>query len=160
MIGFAFQCNNAGPAPVVVGLNTLLLSASTDPVPDIIAVAATLNHDGIVRIPGPGGTGVFAVATFNLGASAQITVTADTGSASLPVNLFVCQTDPGGNCMGAGPATSVTTQINTNETPTFGVFVQGAGVVPPDAAHNRVFVRFRDAGGNPRGSTSVAAQTQ
>ena len=159
-IGFAFQCNNAGPAPVVVGLNTLLLSASTDPVPDIIAVAATLNHDGIVRIPGPGGTGVFAVATFNLGASAQITVTADTGSASLPVNLFVCQTDPGGNCMGAGPATSVTTQINTNETPTFGVFVQGAGVVPPDAAHNRVFVRFRDAGGNPRGSTSVAAQTQ
>ncbi len=160
-VGFAFQCNNAGPAPVVVGLNTLLLSASPGPVPDIIAVAATINHDGIVNIPGATGTGVFSVATFNLGAGALITVTGDTGGANLPVNVLVCQTDPGsGACMGGGPATSVTLQIDTNATPTFGVFVQGNGVVPFDPAQNRVYLRLRDAGGDTRGSTSAAVRTQ
>ena len=159
-VAFAFQCSNSDPAPVVTGLNTLLLSASAGPVPDIIAMAATLNRDGIVNIPGPSGTGVFSVATFNLGASAQITVTADTGGAALPVNVFLCQTDPGSGACLQPLAASVTIQINTNETPTFGVFVQGGGGVPFDPAHNRVFVRFKDGGGTTRGATSVAVRTQ
>jgi hypothetical protein len=54
----------------------------------------------------------------------------------------------------------VTTQINTNATPTFGIFVQGNGTVPFDPAANRVFVRFKDGGNVTRGSTSVAVRTQ
>ena len=100
------------------------------------------------------------MATVNLGASGSITASADTGAATLPVNISLCQTDPAnGQCIsGIGP--SVTTQINANATPTFGIFVQGNGTVPFDPAANRIFVRFKDTGGVIRGSTSVAVRTQ
>jgi hypothetical protein len=54
----------------------------------------------------------------------------------------------------------VTTPINANATPTFGIFVQGNGIVPFDPAANRIFVRFKDAGAVTRGSTGVAVRTQ
>ena len=54
------------PAP------TLFFSASATPVPDIVALAATLDHDGVVKIPGAPGTGVFAVATVNGGAGGRV----------------------------------------------------------------------------------------
>ena len=54
----------------------------------------------------------------------------------------------------------MTTTINANATPTFGIFVQGNGNVPFDPALNRIFVRFKDGGGVTRGSTSVAVRTQ
>jgi hypothetical protein len=78
----------------------------------------------------------------------------------LPVNIFLCQTDPAsGQCIsGIGP--SVTTQIDANATPTFGIFVQGNDTVPFDPAANRIFVRFKDGSGVTRGSTSVAVRTQ
>ena len=44
--------------------------------------------------------------------------------------------------------------------PTFAVFVQGHGVVPFDAANNRVFLRLKDAAGVTRGATSVAVRTE
>ena len=159
-VQMSFNCTNAVPAPITTGLNTLLLSASATPVPDVVALAATLSNDGIVNIPETNGTGAFAVATVNVGASGDITASADTGTASLPVNIFLCQTDPAsGQCIsGIGP--SVTTQINANATPTFGIFVQGSGDVPFDPVSNRIFVRFRDGGGVTRGSTSVAVRTQ
>ena len=155
----SFDCANTDPAPINTGLNTLLLSASTTPVPDIVALAATTTNDGIVNIPGTNGIGAFAVATVNVGASGSITASADTGSATLPVNISLCQTDPAtGQCISAIDA-SVTTQINANATPTFGIFVQGNGNVPFDPAANRIFVRFKDGGGVTRGSTSVAVRT-
>ena len=128
-VQMSFDCTNTDPAPINVGLNTLLLSASATPVPDIVALAATLTNDGIVNVPGTNGTGAFAVATVNVGASGSITASADTGSATLPVNISLCQTDPAtGQCISAiGP--SVTTQINAGATPTFGIFVQGVGIV-------------------------------
>ena len=54
----------------------------------------------------------------------------------------------------------MTTQINANATPTFGVFVAGTATVPFDPANNRIFVRFKDAGLVTRGATSVAVRTQ
>jgi hypothetical protein len=156
----SFDCANTDPAPINVGLNTLLLSASTTPVPDIVALAATTTNDGIVNIPGTNTFGAFAVATVNVGANGSITASADTGGVSLPVNISLCQTNPAnGQCISA-IGSSVNTQINAGATPTFGIFVQGGGSVPFDPAANRIFVRFKDAGDITRGSTSVAVRTQ
>ena len=155
---FSFDCANSGPAPINTGLNTLLLSASATPVPDIVALAATLTNDGILNIPGANGTGAFAVATVNVGVSGSITASADTGGASLPVIIFICQTNPGTGACLASPSNTVATTINANATPTFAVFVQGSGNVPFDPAANRIFVRF-SSGGVTRGSTSVAVRT-
>ena len=158
-VQFSFDCADTDPAPINVGLNTFLLSASATPVPDIVALAATTTNDGIENIPGPNGAGAFAVATVNLGASGSITASADTGSATLPVNISLCQTNPStGQCISAIDST-VTTTINANATPTFGIFIQGNGNVPFDPAVNRIFVRFKDSGGVTRGSTSVAVRT-
>jgi len=156
-VQFSFACANSDPASVHVGLNTVLLSASATPVPDIVALATA--SGGIVDIPGATGTGVLAVATVNVGAGGRVTASADTGSAALPVNINLCQTNPvTGECIST-IGTSVTTQIDANATPTFGIFVQGNGTVPFDPAGNRVFIRFRDEDGITRGSTSVAVRT-
>ena len=159
-VQLSFDCTNSDPAAIYSGLNTLLFSASSTPVPDIVALAATLNSDGIVNIPGSTGTGVFAVATVNVGASATITASADTGGVSVPVSISMCETNPAtGACISA-IGSSVTTQINANATPTFGIFVTGSGNVPFDPAANRISVRFKDSGGVTRGATSVAVRTQ
>jgi len=154
-----FDCTNTSPAPSNSGLNTLLFSASSTPVPGVIALAATLTNDGIVNLAG---TGVFAVATVNLGAGGTITVSADTGPAALPVRIALCETNPmTGQCVNPTVPTTgpVVTTINANATPTFGFFVTPTGTVPFDPALNRIFVRFKDAGGVTRGSTSVAVKT-
>jgi hypothetical protein len=156
-----FSCYNAPAAGVTVGLNTLLLSASSTPVPDVVALAATVTGDGIANIPGVSGDGAFAVASVNVGEGGAIVVTADTGAASLPIRLELCETNPAsGACLQSSGASVVTT-IAGGATPTFGIFLHGTGTaVPFDPATNRVFVRFRDASGAVRGATSVALRTQ
>jgi Protein of unknown function (DUF4038)/Putative collagen-binding domain of a collagenase len=159
-VQLSFDCTNTNPAPINTGLNTLLLSASSSPVPDIVALAATLTNDGIANIPGTNGIGIFAVATVNVGATGTITASADTGSTSLPVNISLCQTNPAtGQCISAIDG-SVTTTIAAGATPTFGIFMQGNRNVSFDPAANRIFVRFKDSGAVTRGSTSVAVRTQ
>jgi hypothetical protein len=159
-LGFNFSCTNTTPAPIVVGLNTLLFSASTTPTPDIIALAATIQNDGIVHVSGSPATGVFAIATSNLGAGDSITVSADTGGATLPVTITMCQTNPQtGQCLQTR-APTVTATIASNTTPTFGIFVDASGAVPFDPANSRIFVKFKDSGNAVRGETSVAVTSQ
>jgi hypothetical protein len=157
---FSFACQNVAQAPVVTGLDTLLLSASATPSPDIVALAETTLNDGILHIPGNTGSNAFAVATVNVGATASITATADTNGVSLPLVISLCQTDPqSGICIsGIGP--SATTTINANATPTFAIFGMATAAVPFDPANNRIFVRFSDSSGVVRGATSVAVETQ
>lgn len=155
-----FVCANTNVVSIITGLNTLLFSASDIPVPDIVALSATSTNDGIANIPGTNGTGAFAVATINVGASGSITASADTGNTSLPINISLCQTDPVTSLCISATATSVTTTINKNATPTFGIFVQGNGNVSFDPTINRIFVRFKDSSSVTRGSTSVAVRTQ
>src|SRR5262245_48712948 len=122
-VAFNFTGTNTSPAPTIVGLNTLLLSASINPVPDVIALSSALSNDGVVKISNIVGNGAFAVASSNGGASASITVSADTGNAALPVVLSLCQTNPqNGQCISAIGST-VVTPINAGGTPTFSVFV-------------------------------------
>jgi virginiamycin B lyase len=154
-----FDCANVAAAPINFGLNTLLLSGSATPVPDIVALAAS-GDPGIVDIPGTNAAGAFAVATVNVGASATITATANTGSATLPVTITLCQTNPStGQCL-APPTTNATTAIASNATPTFGIFVSGSGSIPFNPAGSRIFVQFADSSGVVHGSTSVAVRTQ
>lgn len=151
--------NTTRSARKVSGLNTLLLSASTEATPDIIAIAVTPDGNGILALPGTSGSSAFAVATANVGVGGPIRVSADTGAAGLPVGIVLCQTDPvSGQCTSSS-ASSVTTQIGPGATPTFAVFVTAAGAVPYDPELRRVFVRFTDAGGATRGATSVAVKT-
>ena len=158
-VAFTFGGTNTFPVAPLPGINTLLFSASTTPVPDIVALAATTSGDGIANISLVTATGSFAVATVNLGISAQITVTAAASSLNLPITVAVCQTDPNtGQCISVlGP--SVTLTINAGDTPTFGIFISERAVVPFDPVNNRIFVIFTDNNGVTRGATSVAIQT-
>jgi hypothetical protein len=165
-VGFNFSCTNTSPAAIVTGLNTLLFSASTTPTPDVVALAATLQNDGIVHVTGPptsqGGspTGVFAVATINLGSGDTITASTNTGEATLPITVTICQTNPTTGVCLQTPGPTAATMINANATPTFGIFVSASGTVPFDPANNRIFVQFTDSTGAVRGETSVAVETQ
>jgi hypothetical protein len=159
-IQLEFSCVNAEAAATIVGLNTFSLSASTAPVADIVALAATLTGDGITRIPGVTGTGVFSVANVNVGTAGTISVSADTGGTALPVSVVVCETNPGNGACLQAPAEIVESQMASNGSATFSFFVQANGSVTFDPAANRVFARFRDATGGVRGSTSVAVTTQ
>ena len=158
------DCQNTDPAGSIVGLNTLALAASASPVPDLVALAATLNGDGIVRVSGTSGSGLFAVASVNVGASDTVTVTADTGNpasggvVNLPIGILICQVDGLGTCL-SPPASSVTTTIAAGATPSFTIFVNASGPIAFLPARNRIFVRFTGSDGQVRGSTSVAVMT-
>ena len=122
---FNFNGTNTTPVAPISGVNTLLLSASVTPTPDVIALAATATNDGIVNLPSFTGPAAFSVASSNVGAGGQITVSADTGASSLPVSINLCRTNPQtGQCTSSlGP--SVLTQINGGETSTFSVSSRG-----------------------------------
>ncbi len=78
-VALSFTCTNSTPAASIPGLNTLLLSAATTPIPDIVALAAVATNNGIVALPSTTGTGVFAVASVNVGASGTLRASAVRG---------------------------------------------------------------------------------
>lgn len=160
-VAITARCANSAAAPLVTGLNTLLISATASPVPDIVALVSTTTNDGILSIAGATGSRAFAVATVNAGSDGSpIVVAADTGVSTLPVTLTVCQTHPfTGQCT-SPPASSVSTAIAPNATPTFGIFATANGAIAFDPANHRIFVRFRDGSGAVRGATSVAVRTE
>lgn len=154
-----FDCDGTAPAAGVPGVDTVDLAVSSTPVPDIVALAETATHDGIVHIGAAGGA--FAVATSNAGIAAPITATVDQNGADLPLAVEICQTAPAtGQCV-APPAASVAIgNFAAGATPTFSIFAAAAGSVPFNPALNRLFVRFRDGEGNDRGAASVAIETE
>jgi hypothetical protein len=156
---FNFIGTNTGPAPTLVGVNSLLVSAANG-VPDLVALAATPTADGVVRISDASRVGAFSVATVNVGATGPITASADTGGVSLPATLSLCQTDPLTAACITPLQASVSTTINAGATPTFSVFVAASGPVALDPARNRIFIRFKDAQGATRGASSVALSVQ
>ena len=155
-----FDCLGVGPAGVTAGVDTVDLTVSSTPIADVIALAATASNNGIAAIPGSTGTGAFAVASDNVGATAQIIVSVDTGTASLPLTPTICQSNPStGACLGT-PGSAVTVNFTAGLTPTFSIFLKASGAIPLDPANSRIFVRFKDTAGALHGSTSVAVETQ
>jgi len=158
-VAVAFDCANATEAASFVGLNTLLLSASVTPVPDLIALVATVTNNGVMEIAN--NSGFLTAATINVGSTATINVSADTGNATLPMTLSLCQTDPATSvCINPTvPSTEpVVVEIAGGDSPTFAVFANATGSIALDPANSRVFLRFSDELGEVRGTTSVAVQ--
>ena len=158
LVGLApfFDCDNAVPAASITGVNTVDLQFSSTPIADIIALAATATNDGTVHVPG--GAGAFAVATADVGAAGTLIASADTGAATLPASISLCQTTAVGQCLSA-PAATVPVSFAAGGTPTFSVFVSTSGAIPFAPGASRIFVRFEDTGGGSHGSTSVAVTT-
>jgi hypothetical protein len=159
-VALSFLCDNA-EAGQLPAINTLFFSASVDPVPDLVALVASL-EPGFVTLPTPSDTGVFSVAAANVGVAGEILAQPATellgAGQPLPLSLLICQTGLDGLCLGA-PAASVTTMIEADATPSFAVFVTGQGeAIVSDPALNRVFVTFEE-GGILRGATSLAVRT-
>jgi DNA-binding beta-propeller fold protein YncE len=153
---FEFACDGVAPVPVIPGVNTADLIFSATPVPDVIALAATAQSDGIVHVP-LASAGAFAVASINIGITATVTAALDTGGATLPLTATICRTDTGGQCL-APPAGSVSLAYATNATPTFSIFVTATDAIALAPATSRIFLRFLDSDGVSHGATSVAVE--
>ena len=154
-----FVCDNGLPAPVTPGVNTFTLSASPTETADIVTIASTIGGTGVATPPLSART-AFSVAAINIGAPGEITATPGDGGAGLPLDLEICQTDPGTGACLAGRSASVDVDFERNETATFTVFVGGTGVaVASNPAVNRVRVEFTNGDGVLVGSTSVAVET-
>ena len=154
-----FGCDEVQPAPTTPGVDTVDLHFSPSPGADVIALAATAPQSGIVAVP-LSGEGAFALASINVGAAEDLTVTTDTGTATLPLSIQLCPTNAAtGQCTqpmaGAVPVT-----IPAGGTPTFSVFVTASAPIQFAPATARIFVRFFDGNGQSHGSTSVAVETQ
>lgn len=165
-LAVVFACTNTPTTVTVSGLNTLLLSASSTPSPDMVAIGATPTNDGILTIPGNTGTVAFAAAAIDIGAAGSITATVDDNGKGLPVTSMLCQSDRTTSACVNPPSqgSSATLTVNTNDVVTFSIFVTGtgagAGAVAFDPANNRLFLRLKTPDGVTRGTTSVAVRTQ
>lgn len=157
----SFTCTtDDASAALVPGVDTVDLVFSATPIADVIALSATPTGNGIVTVPQSlNQPAAFAVASINAGTAATLTVSADTGDSTLPLDLNICATDAStGQCL-APPASTVTTEFAANATPTFSVFIDATAPVVFAPATARIFVRFTDAAGVSHGSTSVAVDT-
>jgi len=143
-----------------MGINTLLLSVSSVPLPDLIAVSATAPpNDGVVRIA-KGSVGAFAIATKNIGATSSLVAEVSDTSGKLPRGtLAICQTDSEAQCLAPPTFDGVQFTLAKDGSTTFSVFVAPRSEIPFDPEHNRLFVNFRDILGISRGRTSVAVMT-
>jgi hypothetical protein len=155
----SFTCANTQPAPITSGLDTLLLNVASVAPADIVALAATVTNDGVLSMSGESDAKAAAIASINLGADAQITVTPDLGDFStLPITLSICQTTLSGACM-AAPTPSVSLDIQNGATPTFGIFALVNGPIPFAPGSIRISALFTDVNGVLRGRTSIALKT-
>lgn len=148
------EMNSLPITDVYPGINTWLLRATASVGPDIIALTTTADLHQLAC----SGTNAFAVALSNVGASASgdIIVSANTGSAILPLNITISETNPAtGQIIGD----DILENVGANANRTVVVFVNFHGCINFDPAFNRIFIEFRDAANNIVGSTSTAVST-
>lgn len=151
----AFLCDNSAPAEPNIA-NLLLVAATTDPTPDVIAIARTLEGDGIVTLNGDR-LGAFSVAAANVGATGVLEAVPIPLPPDLPVTLLLCRTDTGGLCL-EPPAARLEMEIEQDATPSFAVFALGSAPIPLTPDTRRVVLRFLQDG-VIRGATSVALRS-
>jgi hypothetical protein len=147
------QASNAPATTLLPGINTWTLRATSSAGPDIIALTTTTDFHQIAC----NGTKPFAVAMSNVGAAtSQVTVTADTGSVSLPLSILIQESDP---ATGVIIGDNILQNVGAGENRTVVVWVTFNGCTSFDPATHRIFIRFKDVGNNLIGSTSTAVST-
>jgi hypothetical protein len=161
-----FVCSNASVSRIP-GVNTVFLSIDSSEVPDILSIGATPSADGIITVPLAGTSFMTASAT-NIGigdasgsADTAVVVSLDTGDATLPLLLQLCETDAASQCLPASPlGTGPVNTTISNSASFFAVFIsdQSTQGVPFDPAGTRVFLRFKNAAGNTLSVTSAAVR--
>jgi hypothetical protein len=156
-VALVFSCPGAGSPAALSGVNMLLFSAASFPVPDVIAVAATPSGDGIATTPS-GCPMAFSAAASNAGASSALVVSVDTGVSAMPAFLQIRHRAGTGACRGT-PTSALTLSLDANAAATFSVFISTTTSVPLDAGRRRIFVRFTGPDGQTRGSSSAAFAT-
>jgi hypothetical protein len=155
---FNFFCANA-PAPASIsGVNTLQLSVSQTPVPDILAIGATASGDGYLDLPSPTGSNAFSIAAIDIGTASDLTVT-PRNVGGFAATIAICETDPATAACLATPSSSITSSFAPGQTQTFSVFVLSTAPVADDPATNRIFVDFLDPQSISRGAASVAVRS-
>jgi len=159
-VSLNFSCDDDVTAPMFEGVNTLQLSSSSTPIPDVIALNAVNNFPplpaGTVGVD-VGGSTFFAVAVANVGASDTIEAEVSASDPGLPLSVSICR-EPA-ECM-AGSASSLLATLDADQTDSFFILVQADGDIPFQPESSRLVVEFRDSTGVVRGSTSVAVANQ
>jgi len=166
-----FTCDNVGPAPSNPGVNGFNLASTAGPTPDIIVVAATIDNDGVLKLPGATGQSFFTAAAINIGASATVLVTADNGegvgTTEIPVDGYVCETQSDGTVIECATGDDLDEgfmfrSFATNQIRYFTFVVTGQGFIPYDPANRRLFIGFLADGGDGElvGATSIAVRTE
>ena len=159
-VSIVARCDNAAAPTALEGVNTFILTSSvteTSP-PDLLAIAATVSNDGVVRLPGVSGTQVFTVAAVNIGGDAgDVAIDVEATSAA-QVTVQLCETDTSGNCLQPLSGT-VSAPFPAGQLRFFSIFVTGNGNPTPfDPARARLFVRLSEQA-VVRGATNVAVAT-
>lgn len=160
VVELGYECVGVPSAASITGVNTLQLTFSTTPVADMVAVGLTASRDGYAHTNGAGGTGLFVIATSNVGTAENLTARARPSHASTPVTITVCETNPSTGVCKASPSASVSRSVAASENATWAAFATATGPIAQDAAHNRLVFEFIDDSGVIRGSTSTALTTQ
>ncbi|VAV91235.1 hypothetical protein MNBD_ALPHA06-130 [hydrothermal vent metagenome] len=158
-LGFDFVCDQIS-APLFSGVNTVRLTISDTPLPDLIPIAVSLSADGIMRIENAGGASAYGAAVINIGAAGNVQVRADGGEYVWPMQMLVCETDPDGNCLQTAIA-MLEVNFASGQSRTFSVFASASARlgVPfmPELA--RSFLRFErpDTGTLAASSLAITA---
>ena len=153
------RCGNAVASRTTAGVITFTLGVSDFSPPDVIAIAQTLSQDGIVKLPGAGGTTPFVAAAINIGGDRSIVVRPEISGIDLPLTLSICESNAQAQCL-ASPTPSVTVEFPRNAAKTFTIYVEipAGSPVPFDPAINRIALKFSEDG-VVRANSSVAVAT-
>jgi len=158
-VHFVFACDNVGSARTLPAVNTLLLSATTLPAPDVITMGISISGTGVVPLNAQGNvgdlTGAFALVAMNIGSAGDdISLQA---SSPTQARLSVCPSDSKtGECTQPPSAGPLATPLGENTVSTYSVFVETAHRLALDPVGSRINVQFTDGAGQIRGATSIA----
>ena len=164
LVGIGVKSTKAGTLPISVGVNTILLSASEKPGPDIVAYVDTPTNDGILYLERSKEVfikeGKLSLVAGNQGETGTLRISADTSIAKLPVSVTLVEVDNATGRWLSEPSSMISRKILSNESCRFIVIVKGKVDISLDPSLNRIFFRFEDVEGKIRGETSVTVATK